>query len=72
MKGDLVVHQVLDGGMGREIKKRGLPFNKPQWSASVLLEKPEELVNIHLDFINAGAQIITTNSYAVVPFHISE
>ena len=38
----------------------------------MLREKPEALIDIHSDFIKNGAQIITTNTYAVAPFHITE
>ena len=63
---------VLDGGTGREIQKRGLPFKQPEWSALVLRENPEALIDIHSDFIAKGAHIITTNTYAIAPFHITE
>ena len=67
---------ILDGGLGREIKKRGLPFKRPEWSAQILLSNDIRhflgLKQIHLDFINAGAQIITINSYAIIPYHIGE
>ena len=61
---------VLDGGMGRELKRRGAPFRQPEWSALALIEGPEHVAAVHADFIAAGADLITTNSYAVVPFHL--
>lgn len=61
---------ILDGGMGRELHRRGAPFRQPEWSALALMEAPESVRAVHADFIRAGAQVITTNSYAVVPFHI--
>ena len=61
---------ILDGGMGRELKKIGAPFRQPEWSALSLMEAPEQVVAAHQSFIKAGAQVITTNNYAVVPFHI--
>lgn len=64
--------QILDGGMGRELARRGAPFKQPEWSALALMEKPTSVQAVHEDYINAGADIITTNSYAVVPFHIGE
>lgn len=63
---------VLDGGMGRELKRMGAPFRQPEWSALALMEAPETVIAAHRAFIEAGAEIITTNSYAVVPFHIGE
>lgn len=64
--------QILDGGMGRELSRNGAPFRQPEWSALALIEAPEYVRQAHDAFVNAGAQIITTNSYAVVPFHIGE
>lgn len=63
---------VLDGGMGRELKRMGAPFRQPEWSALALMEAPETVVAAHRAFIEAGAEVITTNSYAIVPFHIGE
>ena len=63
---------VLDGGMGRELARRGAPFRQPEWSALALMEAPEHVQAVHEDFIAAGARVITSNSYAVVPFHIGE
>lgn len=63
---------ILDGGMGRELKRRGAPFRQPEWSALALMEAPEVVREVHDDYINSGATVITTNSYAVVPFHIGE
>lgn len=63
---------VLDGGMGRELLRIGAPFRQPEWSALALTEGPEQVVQAHTNFIDAGAQVITTNSYAIVPFHIGE
>ncbi len=63
---------VLDGGMGRELWRIGAPFRQPEWSALALTEGPEWVVQAHVNFIDAGARVITTNSYAIVPFHIGE
>ena len=64
--------KILDGGMGRYLKEIGAPFEQPEWSALALMEEPSAVSKAHNAFIDAGAQIITTNSYAVVPFHIGE
>jgi S-methylmethionine-dependent homocysteine/selenocysteine methylase len=63
---------VLDGGMGRELLRIGAPFRQPEWSALALVEGPDWVVQAHTNFIEAGADVITTNSYALVPFHIGE
>ncbi|WP_192458398.1 homocysteine S-methyltransferase family protein [Musicola keenii] len=63
---------ILDGGMGRELARIGAPFRQPEWSALALMESPQHVRQVHDSFIAAGAQVITTNSYAVVPFHIGD
>ncbi len=61
---------ILDGGMGRELLRIGAPFRQPEWSALALMDGPQWVVRAHQNFIEAGATVITTNSYACVPFHI--
>lgn len=63
---------ILDGGMSRELMRLNAPFKQPEWSALSLYEKPSAVQQVHEDFIANGAEVITTNSYAVVPFHIGE
>ena len=59
---------ILDGGMGREIKKRLHNFDPILWSASALLNHQKIVKDIHKEFLNAGSTIITTNNYTVVPY----
>ena len=63
---------VLDGGMGRELERIGAPFKQPEWSALAMMKAPEAVLEVHKHFIASGAQVIMTNSYALVPFHIGE
>lgn len=63
---------ILDGGMGRELERMGAPFRQPEWSALALIETPDIVLRAHQNFIAAGAQVITTNSYSIVPFHIGQ
>jgi S-methylmethionine-dependent homocysteine/selenocysteine methylase len=63
---------VLDGGMSRELIGLNAPFRQPEWTALSLLEGTHFVSQVHRNFINAGADVITTNSYAIVPFHIGE
>lgn len=69
MHADIVI---LDGGMSRELERLGAPFRQPEWSALALIETPEIVERVHTEFIQAGAEVITTNNYAVVPFHIGD
>lgn len=63
---------ILDGGMGRELERRGAPFRQPEWSALAMMDAPEIVKEVHKAFIASGAGVIMTNSYALVPFHIGE
>jgi S-methylmethionine-dependent homocysteine/selenocysteine methylase len=63
---------ILDGGMGRELQRLGAPFRQPEWSALALMEDPDFVRRAHESFADAGAQVVSTNSYAIVPFHISD
>jgi len=63
---------LLDGGMSRELMRVGAPFRQPEWSALALLDGPEWVARVHRSFVDAGADVLTTNSYAVVPFHLGE
>tara|TARA_B100000700_G_scaffold327995_1_gene444308 strand:+ start:1836 stop:2753 length:918 start_codon:yes stop_codon:yes gene_type:complete len=58
--------RILDGGMGQELLAGGLISTGTLWSATALLdEKYHELViNTHLSFIDAGADVITTNNFS--------
>ena len=64
--------KILDGGIGIYLRESGAPFEQPEWSALALIEEPDSVRRAHLAFAEAGAGVITTNSYALVPFHIGE
>ena len=57
--------RILDGGMGQELLAKGLISKGTLWSASSLIdEKNHQLViDTHLSFINAGADVILTNTF---------
>ncbi len=57
---------LLDGGLGRELRFRGVELSDIIWSATALLDAPEILQQIHLDYIQAGADIITANTYGII------
>ncbi len=55
---------LLDGATGTELEKRGVPMSTNAWSGSASLEHAETLEQIHRDYIDAGADIITANTYS--------
>jgi homocysteine S-methyltransferase len=56
---------VLDGGMATELERRGCNISGPLWSAHVLDASPDVIRQVHLDYLRAGADCISTVSYQV-------
>jgi len=54
---------VLDGGMATELEKKGFNLNDHLWSAAILTDKPSAIRDVHLSFLEAGADCIITSSY---------
>jgi methionine synthase I (cobalamin-dependent) len=61
MQGDAVV---LDGATGTELQKRGVPMDDGAWCAVATATHPDQLRSIHEDYIRAGADIVTANTFA--------
>ena len=57
--------RILDGGMGQELLARGMKPNGTLWSANALLNEKYHklLLDTHLDFIKAGAEVIVTTTF---------
>ena len=58
---------LLDGGMGQELIKNSKSDPHPLWSTYVMLKEPELVKKAHVDFIEAGASIVTLNTYSTTP-----
>ncbi len=58
---------LLDGGMGQELLKRSANPPSKLWSAQVLMDEPGIVEAVHLNYIKAGARVITLNSYSLTP-----
>ena len=56
---------ILDGATGTELTRRGVDTGLPLWSANALLtdEGVRTLQQIHTDYLAAGAEILTTNTF---------
>lgn len=54
---------VIDGGLATELERHGADLNDPLWSAKCLLTSPHLIRAVHLDYLEAGADIIITASY---------
>jgi homocysteine S-methyltransferase len=54
---------VLDGALATELERRGADLLDPLWSAKTLLERPQMIHAVHLDYFLAGADLATTATY---------
>ena len=56
---------ILDGATGTELNRRGVDTGLPLWSANALMNERDAniLKQIHADYLNAGADIVTTNTF---------
>src|SRR3989344_2958101 len=54
---------ILNGAMGTEIQRRGVSTKLPLWSAAAVVSDPDVIKQIHRDYIYAGADILTTNTF---------
>ncbi|MAB03583.1 MAG: hypothetical protein CL688_03185 [Candidatus Puniceispirillum sp.] len=55
---------ILDSGVSTELERKGAIMRNGQWSGCVAIDDYKKLVETHIAYINAGADIITVNSYA--------
>ena len=53
----------LDGGLSTALENNGNKLTTSLWTGELILTKPSEITKAHLDFINAGSEIIITSSY---------
>jgi homocysteine S-methyltransferase len=60
-RGDVII---LDGAVGTQLQVSGVPMHGTAWAAAALQTHPYTVRHVHEAYIKAGADIITTNSYA--------
>lgn len=54
---------ILDGALATELEARGHDLNHALWSAKILKDDPESILEVHLDYYLAGADVAITASY---------
>jgi len=59
-RGEVVI---LDGAMGTELQRRGVPMDRVAWSGAAIATHPQVVRAIHEDYVRAGADIIITNTF---------
>ena len=55
---------ILDGANGSELEKRGAKMDRAGWCGPASITHPKILEDIHKDYIKAGAEVITTNTFS--------
>ena len=64
-RGEVVL---LDGGTGSELQRRGVPMNKAAWSGLAVHTHPGIVREVHEAYIEAGAEVIITNTFGTTRF----
>ncbi len=59
---------ILDGATGTELQKRGVPMDGALWNALATASHPQILTQIHRDYLEAGSQVVITNTFATSRF----
>ena len=63
---------ILDGAIGAELEKKGAKMHKDLWCCTCSVESPDLVKKVHEEYILAGADIITTNTYATTPIAMKQ
>ena len=63
---------ILDGAIGAELEKKGAKMHKDLWCGTCSVESPDLVKKVHEDYILAGADIITTNTYPTTPIAMKQ
>jgi homocysteine S-methyltransferase len=58
---------LLDGAMGSYLQQQGLATDDVLWTTNINHTNPDIIVQTHLEYIEAGADIITTNTFRTNP-----
>lgn len=55
---------IMDGAIGTEIQRMGVPMNHECWCAEAIKTHPEVVRQLHEDYLKAGAEIVTVNTFS--------
>jgi homocysteine S-methyltransferase len=58
---------ILDGAMGSYLQQKGYVVDDIIWTTRINISNPDAIINIHKEYIDAGADIITTNTFRTNP-----
>ncbi len=54
---------ILDGGLSNVLESKGCDLNHKLWTAELLISNPQAIIETHIEYLKAGAQIISTIGY---------
>ncbi|MEW6056218.1 MAG: homocysteine S-methyltransferase family protein [Bdellovibrionota bacterium] len=54
---------ILDGPTGTELIRKGYQPSEHLWTAKASLDRPDLLLEVHQNYLRAGAQILTANTF---------
>ncbi|MBZ0199330.1 MAG: homocysteine S-methyltransferase family protein [Ignavibacteriaceae bacterium] len=63
---------ILDGAIGSQLHKMGADNSTPLWSSKANVDSPELVFRLHQKYIEAGADIITTNTFRTNPAAVNQ
>jgi homocysteine S-methyltransferase len=58
---------ILDGAMGSYVQQKGFATEGNLWTTNLNHTNPEIIIQTHLEYIEAGADVITTNTFRTNP-----
>jgi homocysteine S-methyltransferase len=58
---------LIDGGMGTELERVGTEMNAMGWSGAAVIEAPDVVRRLHREYVEAGAEVIITNTFSMAP-----
>lgn len=61
---------ILDGAIGSLLQQKGFKSDKYLWTSYINFEYPNVIKEIHKEYINAGCNIITTNTFRTNPYSL--
>ena len=62
---------ILDGATSTELQRLGVPMSADTWSGLAAITHPDILRDLHVQYLQAGAEVIIANTYATAPQHVA-
>jgi len=63
---------LLDAALGTELSRRGAPSAPPLWSARAVLERPDLVLAVHRENLEAGAEVLTAGTFRTQPAFLGD